>query len=259
MIISDHGFKKLNPPESYYWPFRFNSILEKIGLLEFKGVDINWAETLVYSKNIGTWKGSYFKGLNLNIKRREPQGIISKKEYNRYLYLEQVKDLLRDIKYFPSKRKLLEFISFPIQGKEKYDIYIRINEPSFRDHFLLIKGKKYPLSILFDYGQMTGYHEGYPPPPGVFIVSGPGLKKGYMVKDIDIFDIFPTILYIFRLPVPLDIKGDVVKKIFIGRQDFGYRTISSYENAGNKVLKTPQRSELDEEILEKLRSLGYIN
>jgi predicted AlkP superfamily phosphohydrolase/phosphomutase len=49
---------------------------------------------------------------------------------------------------------------------------------------------------------------------GIFIAYGPGIKKGYEIKGAKIYDIAPTILHIFGLPIPNDMDGRVLTEIF---------------------------------------------
>lgn len=49
---------------------------------------------------------------------------------------------------------------------------------------------------------------------GIFMASGPGIKKGNEIKDAKIYDLAPTILHIFGLPIPNDMDGRVLTEIF---------------------------------------------
>jgi len=57
---------------------------------------------------------------------------------------------------------------------------------------------------------MTGWHRKH----GVFIGYGPDIKKGICINNIKIYDITPTILYMFDLKIPDDIDGRVLTEIF---------------------------------------------
>lgn len=52
--------------------------------------------------------------------------------------------------------------------------------------------------------------------PGVFIAMGPGIKKGVHVMGlpISVFDIAPTVLHIYGVPLPSQMKGRVLTEIF---------------------------------------------
>lgn len=64
-------------------------------------------------------------------------------------------------------------------------------------------GKSYPPWI-------TGTHH----PDGVLIVNGKGIKKNYRIYGARLIDVTPTILYIFNIPIPNDMDGEILKDIF---------------------------------------------
>jgi|Deesub1362A_J573_1020465.scaffolds.fasta_scaffold02690_3 predicted AlkP superfamily phosphohydrolase/phosphomutase len=49
---------------------------------------------------------------------------------------------------------------------------------------------------------------------GIFVAFGPDVKKGYEIDSIKIWDVIPTILHIFDVPLPGDMDGKVLKEIF---------------------------------------------
>lgn len=48
---------------------------------------------------------------------------------------------------------------------------------------------------------------------GLFLAWGPAIKKGQVVKNAQILDLAPTILYLFGLPIPKDMDGKILKSI----------------------------------------------
>jgi predicted AlkP superfamily phosphohydrolase/phosphomutase len=48
---------------------------------------------------------------------------------------------------------------------------------------------------------------------GIFVAYGPEIKKGFKI-DAKIYDLTPTILHMFDVPIPDDIDGRVLKEIF---------------------------------------------
>ncbi len=49
---------------------------------------------------------------------------------------------------------------------------------------------------------------------GIFLAGGSGIKKNHEIKDAKIYDLAPTILHIFGLPIPDDMDGRVLTEIF---------------------------------------------
>jgi len=52
--------------------------------------------------------------------------------------------------------------------------------------------------------------------PGLFVAMGPGIKRGARVFGfpMSVFDIAPTILHIYGIPAPKQMKGRVLTEIF---------------------------------------------
>lgn len=94
---------------------------------------------------------------------------------------------------------------------------------------------------------------------GIVLIKGPGVKPGYRLEKACIYDITPTILYMFGLPVGEDMDGHVLLDAF--QDDFNKRRkirfVASY-GAPTKSDEAKKPRELDKEVLEDLRSLGYI-
>jgi predicted AlkP superfamily phosphohydrolase/phosphomutase len=49
---------------------------------------------------------------------------------------------------------------------------------------------------------------------GIFIAYGKDIKKNYKINGVKIYDIAPTILHIFNLPIPNNMDGKVLIEIF---------------------------------------------
>jgi len=57
-------------------------------------------------------------------------------------------------------------------------------------------------------------HSGIHKKEGIFIAYGPDIKQGHEIQGAKIYDVAPTILHMFGLPVPDDMDGRVLKEIF---------------------------------------------
>ncbi|MBI4168607.1 MAG: tetratricopeptide repeat protein, partial [Acidobacteria bacterium] len=130
------------------------------------------------------------------------------------------------------------------------------------------------LIVLSDHGFMNGSNRPNEPPYiegepglwhrryGILIMAGPPVRSGRL-DTTGLLDIAPTVLYLAGLPVAEDMGGRVILEA-IGepfKARFPVRTIPSYENIGRPLSEmrvTVADSGVDAEMLEKLRSLGYI-
>jgi predicted AlkP superfamily phosphohydrolase/phosphomutase len=114
-----------------------------------------------------------------------------------------------------------------------------------------------------EYLHLSGAHQ----VDGIFLASGPGIRggdaadgKGRTIEGASIYDIAPTILFALGLPVGRDMDGHVLTSIFdasvASRPDARVDTWDVASGAAAPEAEVP--SEVDEKVLEQLRSLGYI-
>jgi Type I phosphodiesterase / nucleotide pyrophosphatase len=99
-------------------------------------------------------------------------------------------------------------------------------------------------------------------PPGILLMRGGPVKRGLTLRGANVYDVYPTVLYLLGLPVPQDAAG----KVLLGALDEGFvrlhpvRTVPSYAGLGLPpgLPGASRTGEMNEREIEKLRSLGYI-
>jgi predicted AlkP superfamily phosphohydrolase/phosphomutase len=96
-----------------------------------------------------------------------------------------------------------------------------------------------------------GLSDEYEPPSGILMIKGPGIRTGYL-PAASVYDIAPTILNIFDLPVGKNMDGKVLLQALKLNRKIKYNTYSL-----KKKLKR-KKSKADEEAMKELESLGYI-
>ncbi len=119
-----------------------------------------------------------------------------------------------------------------------------------------IQGDYYVL-IASDHGFKSSLqptkHIGVHDPAGIYLVSGPGLRKrsGGLAN---IEDIGPTVLYLLGLGVGDDMSGSVLREVVsaLGR---GVESLPSYEDGVERGSDVP----VDAQTWEQLRGLGYVD
>lgn len=93
---------------------------------------------------------------------------------------------------------------------------------------------------------------------GIIVMSGPDIKRGE-IENASVLDVTPTLLYLMGLPVGSDMDGKIlvnaVKKKYLDSTPI--KTIDSYD-AGWSANATPVKSAADEELLGRLKGLGYV-
>ncbi|MBI3948842.1 MAG: alkaline phosphatase family protein [Acidobacteria bacterium] len=94
---------------------------------------------------------------------------------------------------------------------------------------------------------------------GIIIMAGKYIKPGNYLGSPSILDVTPTLLTLMGLPVGADMDGRVMKRAFrdgfLDRHPIRY--ISTYD-VNVRADDVPIESPMDDQILERLRALGYI-
>lgn len=64
--------------------------------------------------------------------------------------------------------------------------------------------------------------------PGLFIATGPGIKQGVRIMGLgmSVYDIAPTILHLYGIPAPVQMKGRVLTEIFDQQTEISTSTAS---------------------------------
>jgi len=75
---------------------------------------------------------------------------------------------------------------------------------------------------------------------GVFCAYGPQIKQRESLSNVLIWDICPTILHIFDVPIPSYIDGRVLKEIFLEDSEIAKRSIIYEEEIESQVEKEPE-------------------
>ncbi len=95
---------------------------------------------------------------------------------------------------------------------------------------------------------------------GVFLLAGPGVRAGASLPDVTIFDVLPTLLTLLDLPVADDFRGRSRTDAFIESPEL--TTVASYRDPAWSEARKKQlleaANQVDGEMMEKLRSLGYV-
>ncbi|MFQ5790201.1 MAG: alkaline phosphatase family protein [Acidobacteriota bacterium] len=95
-------------------------------------------------------------------------------------------------------------------------------------------------------------------PPGVIFLWGPPVRRNVRLRSPTVFDVAPTALYLMGLPVGRDMDGRVltealVPQLFAKRPVAWIPTHDSGRRGGE-----PRSSPIDEDVLNELKTLGYV-
>lgn len=282
LVASDHGFGPLHKT------VLLNNLLERLGYLKVNRSGnvqrlvsrflskvkkllrnkrdgavsdplamIDWSETTAYSE--GT-VGNIF----INLKGREPQGIVNDgPEYEGLL-----RRLSSDLSTARDGEHGETFIKRIYTREELFGTAASEGVPDlfldFKDGYSavgsfngVIQGvKKGNREVVGHNSWWSGNHT----PAGIFIVSGPSVRKGQRIHGARIIDVTPTILYLMGADIPQDVDGSVLVDA-VERERLSV-TPPTYAHAyayGRKDEQTALSDEDDEKVKEKLRGLGYLD
>lgn len=196
IVVSDHG----SIGAEHY--INVNEVLREAGLLEYMGdlgngqPKIDWAKTKAFSpQSVHVY---------VNLKGRDPHGIVEPgAEY------EEVRDriiaALYDLKDPRTGRRKVDLALrredariVGLYGERCGDVVFALGSEYSHNHGQQLPTKKYGISSL----------------AALFVMAGPGIKKGQVGKPIWLMDIAPTIAHLLDVPVPRDAEGRVIHEAF---------------------------------------------
>jgi predicted AlkP superfamily phosphohydrolase/phosphomutase len=224
----------------------FSQIQKVKYLLVKKRLGIDWQKTQAYFYLTG-----WFWGIRINLKGREPNGIVQPKEYDevRNRIMEAMKLTVDEEEGIRVIERVYrrEDIYSGAYTKDAPDIIFTLNP----DYYI---SDRIGNDIFRKRRDRGGFHRW----DGMFILHGPGIKKGERITGPHIMDVAPTILYLLGLPIPEGFDGkvltgalepDVLKAYPIRTEDI------SLEVEGTDFVMTKTE---EEEVRKSLRGLGYL-
>lgn len=210
LIVSDHGAKKMDGA------FAINQWLIDKGYLKVRGdvepgtrlseADVDWSETVAWG-----W-GGYYGRIFVNVEGREDMGVVSEDEYIDVLNrlrreIESIKgpggEVWRNITYTPGEL-------YNVVNGNPPDLMVYFDDLNWRSAGTI--GYDSPYLEENDTGPDDAVHDYN----GVFIWYNKGWRSGYMLEDIEIYDVAPTILRYYGFDVD-GLEGDPVEEVFRGR------------------------------------------
>lgn len=221
---------------------------------------IDWSKTSVSSENVAC--------LRINVSGREPQGIV-----NTGTEYEELRDgLIRDlenIEHPVTKEKLIEKV---YKGEELYvgpytnegpDLIIWPKDSTYKFVKKVFPKRTNHKAITIekrDGASTSGTHK----INGIFIARGGDVLKNNAIKDADIFDVFPTVLYYLGLGIPGYVDGKVITGMF-SNDYISANPVKDSEHSDNVESRespsAPTQTYKDsesEQIEERLKGLGYL-
>ncbi len=207
---------------------------------------VDWKDTEILSLSTSV---SSFSGLWINRRGKFHDGVIAFNEYPKIR--NEVSEKLLNVKDPESGEKIVNNIYSKEEiysGKLIDDLPDLIVEAT--DRYLL----DYRLFSNHFVASRELAHDSY----GVFIAYGPVIKRDLRIEGLEIFDIAPTILHLFELPIPREMDGKVLKEIFLPGTNPSERKVMFQEVSEDRIRSYQMSKEEEERVTKRLRELGYI-
>lgn len=207
-----------------------------------KNIGADWSRTKAFCPgNIGN--------IYLNVEGRYESGCVPENDY------EEVRDeIITSLKNHAHLEKVVEGVyrrEEVFHGpatEEMPDIYVH-----FKDGYKVKRNLSGRVHRKIVDDRVVGGHT----MKGIFLAKGPDILESVSL-DIDLTDIFPTVLHLFGLPIPKDMDGDVKRSIFKeGSQGKEEPTFTDAEGPSTRGPKDLSRGE-ENEVRQRLEDLGYL-
>jgi predicted AlkP superfamily phosphohydrolase/phosphomutase len=213
--------------------------------------DVDWSRTRAYARG---QIGQIF----LNVRGREPQGIVDPGEEYYELRAEIVEKLL-EMKDPDTNEHMVDAVHLKeevFSGKyaeDAPDITIDWRDMEYWAFDVLAGGRKIVAPNL---RTRSGGHR----MNGIFLASGPDIAKGRALNNPRIVDIAPTLLHVLGLPVPSHMDGRVLTEAFAdGSRPANVPITYEQTNGAHKGETVGYTPEQEEKVKERLRQLGYLS
>jgi predicted AlkP superfamily phosphohydrolase/phosphomutase len=244
-------------PQLYYYLLNKNIFANDINLYYFDSYSINSA--------VNTFKRSFRTSNNSDqfFSKLATDFLKKNFEYDLFmLYLNEIDGISHrywkfmdpDKYFFVNKEEIIKYENFIYEEYIEKDRLIGNIIKELPDDVCLIICSDHGFGpAIFEYNTSGGHGNS---PDGVFIAYGDIFKRANRLKNISIYDVFPTILHILGFPCPRDIPGNVIEQSFNSEIQKNIDYIDTYGKRNKSYKTNIKRLSAEEE--KRLKSLGYI-
>ena len=245
--FSSETRRKLIP--NWIW-FPFLKALPKSlrGLVPAYGIQIDWRNTRAYANSA--------RPIYVNLKGREVNGTVEPGEEYQSVVREVKEGLLGLVDPNTGERPFKnvftreELFTGPYEGLAP-DVLFYSDDFSY---CLRGGGTSKTKQLFKNTADRISNHDLH----GIFMMSGPGSRKGADLGTASIMDLAPTILHIMGIPVPDDMDGKVLTQAF--ESDSALARDVQFQEAPEYTVETEKKTTdaEEEELQNRLKDLGYL-
>ncbi len=249
LVISDHGFHATAREEETKVLLDLDAVLEKLGYLKRNGAAIDFARTQIFSYASSNFRQARF--VRFALAGREKGGTVRAEQ--RAALRDRLTEDLKTVSYVGGEPAFFVRDARPKEAAEGADFVIGVSRVGASET-LLVKGAPWKGAVS-GIDRISGTHT--TTTHGILIAAGPDIDSKADLAEIDIHDITPTLLFGLGLPVAEDFDGEAYPQIF--REEFRKKhPLRNIKSWGVRKAEDGQASKADDQLLDDLRSLGYI-
>lgn len=249
IVVSDHGFAPL-AQETVRVQLDMELLLDRVGLTTGTGSAVDFARSVVYCHGSAPFQAS--KNLRFAMRDREPGGTVTPE--TAAAVRARVTDTLALVTYADGAPVFTVRDAHPGARRKGADFVVDVATTRAS---LQLRYRNQPLDgVVRMIVEHSGGHSNLP--PGVFLAAGPDIDRTADLTGIRIHDITPTVLFGMGLPLAEDFAGRAWENLYTAafRARHPRRTVATW--GGGTGTTATDAGTTDVEMLEELRSLGYI-
>jgi predicted AlkP superfamily phosphohydrolase/phosphomutase len=205
LVVSDHGAQKMEGGicvNEWLMQNNYLKLLEPpVGVTPLARARVNWAKTIAWGE------GGYYARIFLNVKGREPQGLIDPDQYQstRAALIERL-EALGDEHGRPIGTKVYRAEElYPETRGVAPDLIAYFGNLAWRSVGSIGSGR------IHTFENDTGPDDANHAPHGIFVMHDRRRPiEGFERADLQLMDVAPTILNLLDVPIPGDMEGKVV-------------------------------------------------
>lgn len=260
-------------------PNSVQRLLSRVARKQMGGIEakvrygvIDWSGTKAYFE-----ENPYYPSLRINLKGRQPQGTVEPGAEYEQLRSELI-ERLEDWRHPETGERIVErayrredVYSGPCLSEapdvvvhwsthDDYTYAYKVSAKSKNFAWIEEMDPDRPEVMAFFTGKSGSHRDN-----GIFLAEGPAVRNGAKLYGARIVDVAPTILHLLGVPVPADMDGQALVRIFdadpaLAKVEIGAATVGAATNGaadnGSNGEYTPEDTKV---IAERLRALGYID
>ncbi len=248
-VMSDHGFKAMKA-EKLRIMLKLDLVLSRLGFLHRDATGVDLGASLLHTQ--ASPDHVLAKKVRYCLEGRDPGGKVAPSQ--RAAIRSRLAERLRGVTYAQGDPALTVRDADAEERRQGADFVVQVLTEGAVPP-LMVDGQPLP-GALWQVTHLSGTHDRRT--DGIFFAAGPRIDRDADIAVVDVLDMTPTILYALGLPVAESFDGrprvDLFTPLFRRRNPVG-----SIPSWGETRESSGTESAVDQDLLDELRALGYID